>query len=758
VALGEGCYEMTESWEDEGANSPRTLKMSIGEIQILRTLVDGGTDIIPIFKYIQTIDFTKTRDTSKNILPVAIEFCKRTKGTPQVVGKTLLWQMRKWPDLIGEIEINGTPIDQIRLGTVLVNTRRDLGLSTNETVQLLKVQSSQILTGLNSDGQNIRFDLLEPLISMFKAVPETMVKPEETCMILIRYLIHQNNFPNASLPTIITDVLNLLQKHGSSIYVQTALAGRILLRLIQGHACSNICAKYLATINTSNIRNLVAETVGAPEMRYTDAFSQLLQWISSPLSHGIGPFICQVIHGLQDGNRGKDVLTATRMHFSTLLSMTSRQDVIDILKVLFEYHLPRLLDFKVDGEWKLCNDFKDADLLRFFWIYTLAHPTAVDVKAICRSIPVQNVSEQEVEEQKKLWDSLQMDLVPFVKRNRAGLRNLGNTCFMNAMIQSLYSSSFLSKILSVNSGSELLMAFAKVFAMMYAGKESVVSPKLFLEKCPQWLKQGHQHDSGEFLKFLIEEFETTGVLDPFKGKIANVVVCQVCFSKSVRVEEMYDLVLPFSSFDGEKRVKRDVTLESMFDSVFVEEEMVGDNLYACDTCKCNQPAKKRVELVQAANVLILVLGRFSYSVSEGVKRKVSTLVDFPEELMVQEEDGIVRYVISSVIYHVGQTLERGHYYQQSKVDDGWIECNDETVRVTTTKNREPYIFFYQRFDADNRKVEMSRSMMDFLASKVSSEKEKSEVKVEVKVEERDEDILEDAGASSRLGTFGRWTF
>ena len=101
-----------------------------------------------------------------------------------------------------------------------------------------------------------------------------------------------------------------------------------------------------------------------------------------------------------------------------------------------------------------------------------------------------------------------------------GLRNLGNTCFLNSSIQCLSATipltdyflgyNYRSEINHDNflgTGGKLVTAYAELMKKMWLGKDSVVLPTEFkaqLEKFSPQFRGNHQHDSQELLSFLLD--------------------------------------------------------------------------------------------------------------------------------------------------------------------------------------------------------------------------------------------------------------
>ena len=81
------------------------------------------------------------------------------------------------------------------------------------------------------------------------------------------------------------------------------------------------------------------------------------------------------------------------------------------------------------------------------------------------------------------------------------------------------------------------------------------------------------------------------------------------------------------------------------------------NQYQCDVCNSLRDATKTLQIVEAPNVLILVLLRFKYDAESQSRKKLTTLVNYPDTLVVGEEN----YSLKNVVVHSGCDSGEGDY-------------------------------------------------------------------------------------------------
>ncbi|KAF1897920.1 hypothetical protein Lal_00032682 [Lupinus albus] len=242
-----------------------------------------------------------------------------------------------------------------------------------------------------------------------------------------------------------------------------------------------------------------------------------------------------------------------------------------------------------------------------------------------------------------------------------GLRNLGNSCYLNSVLQCLtYTPPLANFCLRFQHSSLCDSAAASSCPFCILEKQIARSLRVDLthdapskiQNClrifAEHFRCGRQEDAHEFLRYVIDACHNTclrlkklrrkgGVGDGvggsgggggssivkeiFGGALQSQVKCLNCGYESNKVDEIMDISLD---------VFHSNSLRDSMQKFFQPEVLDGNNKYKCDSCKKLVAAKKQMSILQAPNVLVIQLKRF-----EGILGgKIDKAVAFEEFLVL----------------------------------------------------------------------------------------------------------------------------
>ncbi|XP_007022188.2 PREDICTED: ubiquitin carboxyl-terminal hydrolase 25 [Theobroma cacao] len=315
-----------------------------------------------------------------------------------------------------------------------------------------------------------------------------------------------------------------------------------------------------------------------------------------------------------------------------------------------------------------------------------------------------------------------------------GLRNLGNSCYLNSVLQCLTYTPPLANFCLRSQHSSFCDASAskKPRDCPFCILEDWITRSLTLDltlDAPSKIQScikifaenfrcGRQEDAHEFLRYVIDACHNTClrlkklrrkgrdeegggeamngntvVKQIFGGALQSQVKCLGCGGESNKIDEIMDISLD---------VLNSASLKEAMHKFFQPEILDGNNKYKCDNCKKLVAARKQLSIRQAPNILVIQLKRF-----EGILGgKIDRLISFEEVLVLSSfmckasQDAQPEYNLFGTIVHSGYSPESGHYYAYIKDAMGkWYCCNDAFVSLSTLQNvlsEKVYILFFSR--------------------------------------------------------------
>ena len=331
----------------------------------------------------------------------------------------------------------------------------------------------------------------------------------------------------------------------------------------------------------------------------------------------------------------------------------------------------------------------------------------------------------------------------YENKGRTGLANLGNTCFMNSMLQCLSHTYEFNNLLNTKSyqnklrkiaESLILMEWDKLRLMMWS-ENCIISPGGFLDAVQKVAKiknkelfTGYaQNDFSEFLIFIMECFhnsilrevdmsikgdiltptdelaskcynmirsmykkEYSEIFEMFYGIHVSKVISHSGSYSNTTPEPFFLLTLPISI--------RDATLDQCLDEYTSVEEL--DTELEVDDEGNKEKGKKQILFWSFPKILVILLKRFGNNL-----RKNKVRIDFPLEnldlskYVVGYDKKKYIYDLYGICNHSGGILG-GHYWAYVKnANNKWYNFNDTQVSEIQINNLitdKAYCLFYRK--------------------------------------------------------------
>nr|XP_057926690.1 ubiquitin carboxyl-terminal hydrolase 38 [Doryrhamphus excisus] len=287
----------------------------------------------------------------------------------------------------------------------------------------------------------------------------------------------------------------------------------------------------------------------------TKALCRMIDWLSWPLAHHVDTWVIALLKGLAAVQKFTILIDVTLLKielvFNRLWYPIVRQGALAVLShmLLSFQHSPEAFHLVVPHVVHLVQSLQAdglptskaflvqfTELIHCMMYQYSGFPDLYDhILEAIKDLPKPGEEKIKLVLNQSAWTSQSNSFTSGPLRQacksetgKTGLVNLGNTCYMNSILQTLFmATDFRRHVLSLhlNGSNTLMKKLQLLFAFLAHTQRAAYAPRNFLEASrPPWFNVGSQQDCSEYLRFLLdrlhEEEKTIQVLESTKPSVA----------------------------------------------------------------------------------------------------------------------------------------------------------------------------------------------------------------------------------------------
>jgi len=327
---------------------------------------------------------------------------------------------------------------------------------------------------------------------------------------------------------------------------------------------------------------------------------------------------------------------------------------------------------------------------------------------------------------------------------KIGLANLGNTCFLNVVLQALRLSPAIGEMFLKHACRDPVLRkdskkkeFVSEFRTLILdfwrrtpspGTIPSMIPRRFMSELyrtihmngDDWYRPGQQADAAEALQYVLDSLhdglsrrvamevvgdaatadeeshvkairswggffakEYSPIVNSFNGQMQIRVVCSKCNTSTERYEPWLMIKAPIPGADTSGSAIP--SMNTCLDKAFAD-EVIDD--YTCETCKSKEKATIHNKISRLPPVTIVTLKRFTNG-GQKVRGRIPWNLDsldfgpwlaFERDPFSENDEDIASEYVTYAVIEHMGSARGGHYRMYARQGDSWVEYDDSSVR------------------------------------------------------------------------------